>query len=336
MIVIYDDLFAHHLAGIDHPESPDRVTGVAAHLEAEGLFGNRESARDATLEELELVHPRAYLDRVRRDVDAVGDRAGYLSTGDTILDQWSFDVARRAAGGAIVAMERAVAQDEAVFALVRPPGHHAEPARGMGFCIFSNAAVAAHAFVKRHGGRALIVDFDYHHGNGTQAAATDGVSFISTHAYPAYPGTGGPNEQALADDWAVVNIPLPPHSYGTEAFVATWQRALPEIARKLRPDLIVVSAGYDYASGDPVGDLGVDGPLAAGALATLIREVAAEHSRGRAAYCLEGGYNIPDLARSVAATVRAHDAAASSIESADRSAIGSQQRAILDRVEQWR
>lgn len=335
MIVVYDDLFAHHLAGIDHPESPDRVTGVAAHLQAEGLFERREAARDATMEELELVHPRAYLDRVRRDVDAVGDRAGYLSTGDTVLDHWSFDVARRAAGGAIVAMERSVAEDEAVFALVRPPGHHAEPARGMGFCIFSNAAVAAHAFVERHGGRALIVDFDYHHGNGTQAAAKGGVSFISTHAYPAYPGTGGPNEQALTDDWGVVNIPLPPHSYGTEAFVATWQRALPEIARRLEPDMIVVSAGYDYAAGDPVGDLGVDGPLAAGALATLIREVAAEHSRGRTVYCLEGGYNVPNLARSVAATIRAHDVPAPSPEAADQSAIGSQQRAIIERVERW-
>jgi acetoin utilization deacetylase AcuC-like enzyme len=335
VIVVYDDLFAHHLAGIDHPESPDRVTGVAAHLQSEGLFGAREAARDATMEELELVHPRAYLDRVRRDVDAVGDRAGYLSTGDTVLDHWSFDVARRAAGGAIVAMERAVAEDEAVFALVRPPGHHAEPARGMGFCIFSNAAVAAHAFVERHGGRALIVDFDYHHGNGTQAAAKGAVSFISTHAYPAYPGTGGPNEQVLMDDWAVVNIPLPPHSYGTEAFVATWQRALPEIANQLKPDMIVVSAGYDYAAGDPVGDLGVDGPLAAGALATLIREVAAEHSRGRAVYCLEGGYNVPNLARSVAATIRAHDAPAPSADAADQAAIGSQQRAIIERVERW-
>jgi acetoin utilization deacetylase AcuC-like enzyme len=336
LIVVYDELFEHHLAGIDHPESPDRVTGVAAHLEAEGLFGGREPARDATLEELELVHPRAYLERVRRDVDAIGDRAGYLSTGDTVLDRWSYDVARRAAGGAIVAMERAVATDDAVFALVRPPGHHAEPARGMGFCIFSNAAVAAHAFVERHGGRALIVDFDYHHGNGTQAAATGGVSFVSTHAYPAYPGTGGPNEQALTDDWAVVNIPLPPHAYGTEAFVATWQRALPEIAKQLKPDVLVVSAGYDYAAGDPVGDLGVDGPLAASALATLIREVAAEHSRGRAVYCLEGGYNVPNLARSVAATVRAHDARAPVTDVADEEAIGSQQRAILERVERWR
>jgi len=335
MIVVYDDLYVEHLRGVAHPESPDRVAAVAAHLETAGLFANRVPARDATDAELERVHPHAYLERVKRDVATLGGRAGYLSTGDTVIDSSSLDVARRAAGGAIAAMESAVATGGATFALVRPPGHHAEPARGMGFCVFGNAAVAARAFVATHGGRALVVDFDYHHGNGTQAASGDGVSFVSTHAFPAYPGTGGAAEQRFDAQGAVVNVPLPPHAYGTEAFVATWQRLLPAVAARVRPDFIVVSAGYDFAAGDPVGDLGVDGPLAAAALAALIRETAETYAGGRVAYCLEGGYDVATLARSVEATLRGH-ATQASADPADPSAIPARQRAVTDAVDAWR
>lgn len=336
MIVVYDELYTEHLRGVDHPESPDRVAHVAAHLQAAGLFGERANARDASDAELERVHPHAYLERVKRDVATVGAHAGYLSTGDTVIDASSLSVARRAAGGAIAAMERAVAADAATFALVRPPGHHAEPARGMGFCVFGNAAVAARAFVDTHGGRALVVDFDYHHGNGTQASAGDGVSFVSTHAFPAYPGTGGQDEQRFDRTGAIVNVPLPPHSYGTEAFVATWQRLLPAVAARVKPDFIVVSAGYDFAAGDPVGDLGVDPAIAARALARLIRSVAEEYARGRVAYVLEGGYDIDTLALAIAETVRTHDAPASGDDRADDSSLPLRQRAIVDAVDAWR
>lgn len=336
MNVVYDELYTEHLRDTAHPESPDRVARVAEHLAAVGLFGSRHGARDATDRELERVHPHTYLERVKRDVDRLGARAGYLSTGDTVIDGSSLAVARRAAGGAIAAMERAVATERGVFALVRPPGHHAEPARGMGFCVFGNAAVAARAFVDTHGGRALVVDFDYHHGNGTQAAAGDGVSFVSTHAFPAYPGTGGASEQRFDVGGAIVNVPLPPHSYGTEAFVATWQRVLPAVAARIRPDFIVVSAGYDFATGDPVGDLGVDAVIASRALATLVREVADTYARGRVAYCLEGGYDVGTLALAVAETIRAHDAAPSARPNADVGAIPARQRAIADAVDAWR
>ncbi|GAC1303860.1 MAG: histone deacetylase family protein [Vulcanimicrobiaceae bacterium] len=336
MNVVYDDLYTRHLRDIGHPESPDRVARVAAHLAEVGLFASRYEARDASDAELERVHPHAYLERVKREVGRLGDRASYLSTGDTVIDGSSLAVARRAAGGAIAAMECAVATNGAAFALVRPPGHHAEPARGMGFCVFGNAAVAARAFVDRYGGRALVVDFDYHHGNGTQATAGDGVSFVSTHAYPAYPGTGGTNEQRFDPDGAIVNVPLPPHSYGTEAFVATWQRVLPAVAARVRPNFIVVSAGYDFAAGDPVGDLGVDAVVASHALATLLREIATTYARGRIAYSLEGGYDVETLARAVAETIRAHDSGADGNERADRASIPPQQRSIADAIDAWR
>jgi acetoin utilization deacetylase AcuC-like enzyme len=206
----------------------------------------------------------------------------------------------------------------------------------MGFCVFGNAAVAARAFVDQTGGRALVVDFDYHHGNGTQAATGDGVSFVSTHAFPAYPGTGGAGEQRFDPGAAIVNVPLPPHSYGTEAFVATWQQLLPAVAERVQPDLVVVSAGYDFAAGDPVGDLGVDAPLAAAALARLIREVAGQYAGGRVVYCLEGGYDVETLAAAVAATIRAHDGAPGAGELADPGAIPPRQRAVVDDVGAWR
>jgi acetoin utilization deacetylase AcuC-like enzyme len=277
------------------------------------------AARDASDDEILRVHAPAYFELARRETEGALE-ARYLSTGDTLVDASSLRVARRAAGGAIEAVLASVAGKEAVFALVRPPGHHAEPDRGMGFCLFNNVAIAARAFQAGFGGRVLVVDFDYHHGNGTQAVAGDGLSYVSTHAYPAYPGTGARSYRRSAD--FIVNAPLPATGVSTEAFVALWQYLLPAVARVVRPDLLIVSAGFDYVAGDSVGDLGVDVDAAA-PLAAVIREVAAEYCGGSVAYVLEGGYGIAALTRSIAAIAAVSDGALPELGTADRGAIPS-------------
>ncbi len=334
MRIVYDELYGDHLRGIPHPESPGRVEAVADFLRRSGKFENVIAPRDATTAEIERVHAPGYVELVRAEVAGMADFAGYLSTGDTVIDTHSFDVARRAAGGAVVAMETAMHESGSAFAILRPPGHHAEARRGMGFCVFNNAAIAARAAQAQFGARTLIVDFDYHHGNGTQAVSGDGLSYVSTHAFPAYPGTGGRDENyALPERDAIVNVPLPPHDFGTEPFVAVWERLLAATVARVRPDMLIVSAGFDYVKGDPAGDLGVD-VEAATHLAALIRRLAQEYCGGRVAYVLEGGYDVDALARSVAAVIEAHDAPQTPETSgAQDSAIPASQRELLETIE---
>ncbi len=299
---VTDPLCAGHLRGVAHPERPQRVEAVADLLRAAGILGPTLTARDATDPEIERVHSRAYLELVKRETEGLSG-VRYLSTGDTVVDGGSYAAARRAAGGAIAAMEAAVAGGEAVFALVRPPGHHAEPDGGMGFCLFNNIAIAARAYE----GRVLVVDFDYHHGNGTEAVAGAGLSYLSTHAHPAYPGTG--LRSFRRGDDLVANVPLPAAGVSTETFVAVWEELLAAAAQIVRPNLLLVSAGFDYVAGDVVGDLGV-GVEAAEFVAAAIRRTAEMYCEGAVAYVLEGGYGIDAIAQSIASIARVHDASA--------------------------
>jgi acetoin utilization deacetylase AcuC-like enzyme len=327
--VVYDKLYGDHLRGLGHPESPDRVEVVAARLGERGLLSQLLPARDATDAELVRVHAAQYLELAKREIGGL-KRPRYLSTGDVVVDARSLVVARRAAGGAIAAVEAAVKFHEPVFALVRPPGHHAEAARGMGFCLFNNAAIAARAYQAEHGGRVLVVDFDYHHGNGTQDVVGHGLSYVSTHAYPAYPGTGVEIETRGTD--ALANVQLPVNGISTEAFIAIWEALLVRVSAFVRPDAIVVSAGFDYVKGDPVGDLGVE-VSAAASLTASINAVANAYCNGRVAYVLEGGYDIDALTDSVGHVITSTDAKVRAQSGASDAAIAVDQRLSIRRLE---
>lgn len=275
------------------------------------------AAADATAEQLLRVHTPAYLELVHRETDRLAV-ARYLSTGDVVVGPGTREAAYRGAGAAIAAVDAAVQGATGVFALVRPPGHHAEPGAGMGFCVFNNVAVAARHFLAEQGGRVLVLDFDYHHGNGTQAVAGDGLSYASTHAWPAYPGTGGRGGRRGADE--ILNVPLPSSGVSTEAFVAIWERLVAGAAARVRPDLILVSAGFDFVAGDPVGDLGVDVAATRG-IAGAMRRAAAEWCDSRVVYVLEGGYLIDALSDGITAVADVNDAPLPAPSTADWDAI---------------
>ncbi len=293
-----------HDNGEYHPECPDRLRAVLGALETEEFADLlRESAPHATTEQLTRVHPANYVEAIL-SIRPAEDEPVQLDA-DTSMSAGSAEAALRAAGAAVAAVD-AVMEGWArtAFAAVRPPGHHAEPARPMGFCLFNNAAVAAlHARAQWGVQRVAVVDFDVHHGNGTQAmfAADKDLFYASSHQSPCYPGTGDAWERGAANN--IVNAPLRPGSDST-AFRAAWSDTiLPELDR-FAPGLLIVSAGFDAHKADPLAQLRLETADFAWITQELLR-IAALHCDGRLVSVLEGGYDLNALAASAATHVRA-------------------------------
>jgi acetoin utilization deacetylase AcuC-like enzyme len=301
-------LFTHpaclaHDAGAWHPECPDRLRSVLRALEHPDFVPLlRESAPEATVEQLTRVHPLNYVEAIL----AIRPPAGELVQldGDTAMNAGSAEAALRAAGGAVAAVDAVMeGWANAAFVATRPPGHHAEPARPMGFCFFANAAVAAlHARARWGLKRIAVVDFDVHHGNGTQAvfAADPALFYASSHQHPCYPGTGMANERGVAGN--VINAPLAPGS-GSGAFRAAWSDLLLPALDAFAPDMLIVSAGFDAHKADPLAQLRLETADFAWITAQLC-EIARQHCGRRVVSVLEGGYDLDALAASAAAHVR--------------------------------
>jgi len=298
-----DPVSKEHLTGPHHPERPERFDAAMSGLA--GLKLASLPARLATFDEVSLCHRREYIRLVEREV-----MSGFheLSTGDTIISVRSGDAALRATGAVLNAVDAVLAgRVQNAFCIVRPPGHHAFVLGGMGFCIFNNVAIAARYAQKKHGiGRVLIADWDVHHGNGTQDIFyTDGtVFFFSTHQHPWYPGTGAPNETGEgAGRGMTLNCPFPAGS-GRKEILGAFQEKLVPAAKQVKPDLVLISAGFDSRAGDPLGNFMLDDTDFAD-LTRVMREIADQYAGGRLVSVLEGGYNLAGLTAAVRSHVEA-------------------------------
>ena len=301
-------LFTHpaclgHDTGPGHPERPERLRRVLQALEHPDFVPLlREEAPEATVEQLQLAHPAAYVEAILSIAPAEGE-AAYLD-GDTLMSAGSRPAILRTAGAGVAAVDAVMeGWANAAFAAVRPPGHHAERTRPMGFCLFAGASIAAFHARQRWGlQRIAVVDFDVHHGNGTQHILENDpeMFYASSHQSPCYPGTGAASERGVADN--VVNMPLRPGA-GSEQFRQAWEAlALPRLDA-FAPELLIISAGFDAHRADPLADIRLQ-TEDFGWITDRLIELADRHCGGKLVSIMEGGYDLDALAASAALHVR--------------------------------
>lgn len=290
---LYDDVFLRHETPEGHPECKERLVSILSALKGSDVWGSLTHIKPvrAALEDIGLVHTQKYIDKIK-------GFTGYADP-DTYVSGQSVEAALFAAGAVIEAAVRMKAGEiERAFCAVRPPGHHAEAGKAMGFCIFNNVAVGAR-YARRLGyGKVFIIDFDVHHGNGTQHIFEEDptVFYFSTHQYPHYPGTGGEGERGRGN---VFNIPML-YGAGDKEYEKAYGETLPALMRDFAPDIVLVSAGYDMHAKDPlsgirVSDAGVE---------SIVGGILSASSGLPVVFCLEGGYDLKALSGSVLITIR--------------------------------
>jgi acetoin utilization deacetylase AcuC-like enzyme len=302
--IVMDERYLRHETSHFHPESPTRLEAIYTMLTSPDMKGKyvRIEPRYATHEEIGMIHSQSYIEMVAQ---TAGKRRTSLDP-DTETSPESYDVAKLAVGGLLNAVDSVVTKDvDNVFAFIRPPGHHAEKSRAAGFCIFNNVAIGAlHAIKKHNMKKILVVDWDLHHGNGTQHSFYEDsrVLYFSTHQYPFYPGTGSVNETGRKDGLGyTINVPLR-RGPGNAEYLKIFRKILEPVARAYKPDLVMLSAGFDIYYRDPLGGMKVT-PAGFASLVRVLLNIADNCSGGKFLITLEGGYDIEGQTQSTKAVL---------------------------------